>query len=253
MVVALTVKNEASIASYVCKLGTGDYVFCFFSTVSYRLEGPDCWGSRFPYLLKYLCDYGIVKYEDLEKLRWELRIIRTELRGFTVSQAVYDIGDLNAAIPWDIIPGEENNDLSQPWVIGRNDDSLFRVFEEQLDLAQKYRTALLLKAFHEKPNPKWFKKRGRNYWKELQNNIIDMRFPHPSAIELVLKSLSELYAIRKDSLPPETIIEFHCDIIGESHSQEELNAFSLALKEKIKVDTFRIIYFAEYPEEPKIV
>lgn len=129
---------------FSCYLGWGDMVYCFFSSVSYNLEGPGNWGKRFPRLLLDLCDHGVVENQHLDELQQELVVISRELQKFPLSAAVYDIEDLTLPIPWEVVPGEENNNLAQPWVTPRGEESYFTVIEEQIELAKREDTSLLL-------------------------------------------------------------------------------------------------------------
>lgn len=153
---------------FTYRLGWGDMVFCFFSSISYHLEGVGKWGSRFPRLLLDLCDHGVVAHEHLDELDKELGTIYRELQHFPVSAAVYDIADPSVPIPWETIPGEENNNLSQPWITPRGGTSYFTVFAEQIKRAKHDGSALLLIFPEETANRDtlWHRKeKGRNYWK----------------------------------------------------------------------------------------
>lgn len=163
----LLVSKAKGRAGLECRLGRGDYVFSFFSTVSYHLEGLGHWGERFPRLLLDLCDHGIVESEYLDDLRAELSIIQQELRAFSVKEAVYDIGDLRKPIPWELLPGADRHDLSMPWVTPRGADSFFDVFEENMRWAKKDGGALLLLYPLEESNRETLferKEKGRVYW-----------------------------------------------------------------------------------------
>lgn len=152
---------------FSCYLGWGDMVYCFFSSVSYNLEGPGNWGKRFPRLLLDLCDHGVVENQHLDELQQELVVIERELQQFPLSAAVYDIEDLTLPIPWEVIPGEENNNLAQPWVTPRGCRSYFTVFGEQIALAKREDTSLLLIFARETADRQtlWQRKeKGHDYW-----------------------------------------------------------------------------------------
>ena len=167
--VYLMVQNPER-AGYIVRLGWGDMVYCFFSTVSYHLEGVGHWGERFPRLLRDLCDHGIVENEHLQELQRELDQIPRELQKYPVSEAIYDIQNLSLPIPWEEIPkepGEEDINLAQPWVTPRGDSGYFTVFREQIQQAINEESPLLLifpfemgtKATLWQP-----KEKGHDYW-----------------------------------------------------------------------------------------
>ena len=154
-------------AGFISGLGTGDMVFSFFSSVSYNLEGKGRWGSRFPRLLLDLCDHGIIENEHLDEFQQELKIILYELEKYPLSAAVYDITDLSLPIPWEVIPGEENNNLAQPWVTPRSERSYFTVFWEYIACSKRENTSLLLIFPTETADLKtlWTRKnKGHDYW-----------------------------------------------------------------------------------------
>ena len=75
------------------RIGYGDFVYSFFSTVSYHLEGPGNWGKRFPRLLLDLCDGGLIKNENIGELENELKIIYKKFQKMPISDAIYDLED----------------------------------------------------------------------------------------------------------------------------------------------------------------
>ena len=164
--VYLMVKKPGN-AGYIVRLGWGDRVYCFFSTVSYHLEGVGHWGERFPRLLRDLCDHGIVENEHLEELQRELDQIPFELQKYPLSEAVYDIQNLSLPIPWEVIPGEENNNLAQPWVAPRSGRGYFTIFKELIQWAMEEETSLLLVFPFETETEATLwqpKEKGHDYW-----------------------------------------------------------------------------------------
>lgn len=71
----VNLRGSAGRGSVVSRIGYGDFVYSFFSTVSYHLEGQGNWGKRFPRLLLDLCDGGLVKNENIDELEDELKTI----------------------------------------------------------------------------------------------------------------------------------------------------------------------------------
>lgn len=148
-------------------LGYGEMVFCFFSSVSYHLEGPGNWGKRFPRLLLDLCDHGMVETEHLEELKAELDIVFRELQKFSILDAVYDIGDLSRPIPWELLPGAEKHNLAQAWVTPRSEASYYDHFMNVIADAQRRNAPVLMIYPHETGNRNTLfqrKEKGREYW-----------------------------------------------------------------------------------------
>jgi hypothetical protein len=146
-------------------LGHGDMIYCFFSNISFHLEGIGNWGRRFPILLLHLCDYGIVENEYLLELQKELDTIEKELKKYSIKEAIYDLKDLSKTIPWKTNPGAENDNLSQPWQTLRGNKSYFEIFREYISHALKNGFDIYLNMFLlpiEEISKREFK--GREYW-----------------------------------------------------------------------------------------
>lgn len=112
----MTVKLRVEYLIWV--LGEGDFVYSFFSTVSSLFE-PNGWGSRFRFLLKHLCDHGVVKYEDLDSFESEVILAKTLLNRHYVPEAVYDYEKPWLPIPFD--PTEyasDSNTLDHAYCVG---------------------------------------------------------------------------------------------------------------------------------------
>ncbi len=148
-------------------LENADFVFAFFSSISYHLEGMGNWGKRFPRLLLDLCDHGWVDCEDFDELSAELTVIRRELRRFSLDDAVCDIGDLSRTIPFERLPGTDWHDLSMPWVTILSAKPFFDLFEEAMQWARTEECPLLMVFPMEvlrKDTLRIRKRKGRDYW-----------------------------------------------------------------------------------------
>ncbi len=160
---------SAGKSSYIARIGYGDFVFSFFSTISYHFEGEGNWGRKFPRLLLDLCDHGLVLNQHLDELESELKIIYDKLKKLTVSEAIYDLEDLGKSIPKDLLPGDEEKveNLAQLWVTPRGNQIYFNIFSEMILTAKHCGGALALiyapESFDKdiliKP-----KNKGRKYW-----------------------------------------------------------------------------------------
>ena len=166
------------------RIGYGEIVFSFFSTVSYYLEGPGNWGKKFPRLLIDLCDNGLIKNRDLDDLWSELQIIYKEFEKMFLSNVIYDIEDLSKHMPSDLLPAGNDNveKLSQLWVTPRAGQIYLDTFKEAINNSKYFNGSLTLnyapeeifdKQLHIRP-----KNKGRKYWLDLiPPDIIYQRYP----------------------------------------------------------------------------
>ena len=169
--VNLTVWPEKSYGM-TARIGYGDFVFSFFSTVSYHLEGLGNWGKRFPRLLLDLCDHGLVEYEKLDELEIELKTIYNEFKKMSLSDAVYDIEDLSKPMPNDLLPRNDENveSLAQLWVTPRGNRIYLDIFTESINDAKQRNASVLLMYAPEsakKATMRMRKDKGRKYWLDM--------------------------------------------------------------------------------------
>lgn len=115
------------------KIGTGDFLHAFFSTIAYNLENKK-WGSRFPLLMNDLYHKTLSK-NDVDAAIEELKIIQTELEEYSPSMVVWDIEDLSKLPPWGDNIAERITDLSNYFYTSDGDD-LFAVFFKAFDAAK---------------------------------------------------------------------------------------------------------------------
>lgn len=121
------------------EIGSGDFLYSFFSTVACRLEGNH-WGKRFPKIMKELY-HGSLPHADIEEGIREMAVIREELRAFAPSQVVWDFDDLQKQPPWGDNISPEITDLSQYFVTGDGED-FFEVALDAMQEAKKRRVPL---------------------------------------------------------------------------------------------------------------
>ncbi len=158
--------------SYAARIGYGDFVYSFFSTVSYRLEGPGNWGKRFPRLLLDLCDGGLVKNENLNELEAELKTIYKEFEKMPLSDVIYDMEDLSKPMSNDLMPSEDEDvkNLAQLWVTPRGRRVYLEAFGEQISFAKHCDGSLVLMYAPETIDKQiWIrpKAKGREYWLDM--------------------------------------------------------------------------------------
>lgn len=157
---------------YVARIGYGDFVYSFFSTVSYHLEGQGNWGKRFPRLLLDLCDGGLVKNEDINELEDELKIIYSEFQKMPLTDAIYDLENLSKPMPKDLLPSANENvtSLAQLWVTPRGARIYLETFNEQISFAKHCRGSIVLMYSPESCDRQiWIrpKDKGRKYWLDM--------------------------------------------------------------------------------------
>lgn len=128
---------------YWYQIGAGDFLYSFFSTVAYHLEGGK-WGKRFPVIMKKLYQ-GELKKKDVDKAIKELEIIRKELQSFTPDQVIWDIEDLSKQPPWGSDISEEITDLSNYYVTSDGEDFI-SVFMDALETAKEVGVGVEIKS-----------------------------------------------------------------------------------------------------------
>nr|WP_286672474.1 Imm70 family immunity protein [Cohnella hashimotonis] len=79
------------------EIGSGDFLHCFFSTISYRLE-PNGWGSKYPFMMKKLYHEDMEKKYNLQLLE-EVKAIQNSW-SISPDDVVWDIEDLSKQPPW---------------------------------------------------------------------------------------------------------------------------------------------------------
>lgn len=121
------------------EIGHGDFLYAFFSTVAYHLEGND-WGSRFPMIMNELYQ-GKLRNEALDEAILELSDIKNELAAFPPDQIIWDIEDLTKQPPWGDNISSEITSLANYFVTSDGVDFL-DMFSHALQKAKKLHTDL---------------------------------------------------------------------------------------------------------------
>jgi hypothetical protein len=115
------------------EIGSGNFLHCFFSTVSASLE-PGGWGSRFPPVMNRMYQ-GQLPATEIPKTRIELDTIRRELAAFPPSAVVWDIEDRSQQPPWGDNISPEITSLANYFVTSDGKE-LFEVLLAALDEAE---------------------------------------------------------------------------------------------------------------------
>ena len=128
---------------YWYQIGTGDFLFAFFSTVSSNLENK-IWGSRFPTIMRQLYQ-GKIEDANISKAIEELKIIKEELKQFSPDKVVWDIEDLSKQPPWGKNVSKDITDLSNYFVTSDGNDFL-TVFSHALEKAKEVNAEIVIKS-----------------------------------------------------------------------------------------------------------
>ncbi len=115
-------------------IGDGEFVYSFFSTISYNLEESQ-WGSKYPYVMNKLYQ-GSVEYSDLQNIEREIKEIREGFKLFSPKKVIWSIEDLNKQPPWGNDISEEILDLSTYFVTCEGQD-LFEIILTALENAKE--------------------------------------------------------------------------------------------------------------------
>ena len=113
------------------KIGTGDFLHCFFSTIAYRLENNK-WGSRFPTLMNKLYNDGGINHTECKTVLDELSVIKKELSTFLPDKVIWDIDNLSQQPPWKDNVADRITSLANYFWTSDGKD-LFEVFEKALN------------------------------------------------------------------------------------------------------------------------
>ena len=116
---------------YFYEIGSGDFLFSFFSTVAHNLEGRK-WGSRFPVIMKKVYS-GQAEVELIDRAIEELNTIKKELKDFSPDKVVWDIEDMSAQPPWGDDISDDITDLSNYFVTSDGEDFITVFMNALLD------------------------------------------------------------------------------------------------------------------------
>ncbi len=119
---------------YWYHIGNDDFLFSFFSTIAYNLEGKN-WGSRFPLIMNHLFK-GKLTVDKIEGAIKELETIQTELARCTPESVIWDIEDLSKQPPWGKSISKDITDLSDYFITG-DGNTLIAVLFDALYQAKK--------------------------------------------------------------------------------------------------------------------
>ena len=131
------------VSYYWYQIGTGDFLYAFFSTISGNLENK-IWGSRFPTIMTELYQ-GKIDNANIAKAQEELKIIKEELKQLSPDKIVWDIDDMSKQPPWGKNIGNEITDLSNYFVTNEGKDFI-TLFWNALNKAMELNADLEIKS-----------------------------------------------------------------------------------------------------------
>lgn len=105
---------------YWYQIGTGDFLYSFFSTIAFKLETGK-WGSKYPYIMNELYN-GNLQKDHIAMAMKELDVIVSELKKFPPSEVVWDFEDLSKQPPWGNKISSDITDLSNYFVTSDGED-----------------------------------------------------------------------------------------------------------------------------------
>ena len=240
-------------------LGDGNFLYSFFSTVSKLLE-PKGWGTKFPYLLRYLCDYGVVKYEDVDKLKKEVLFIKYMLRQYNLTQAVYDYKYPELEIPFGKTEFyDENANLDDGFCVGEEKygyKPITTIILQSIVDSHWKKTLIELTTFHphgHREREGLYEKRGREFLKNeypfMYGNItgeIDKKieyFTQPNVTESLKKNYERQLAKLKHKVP--ITYSWYIDNGVDTYTKEEYEKFETIFKQILQTDNIKFVYVDE--------
>lgn len=119
---------------YWYQIGSGDFLFSFFSTVAYHLENQK-WGSKFPIIMNELYQ-GELNSSHISAAINELKQIKQELANLPPDKIIWDIENLAAQPPWGTNISSDITNLSNYFVTSDGEDFI-TIFNRALEKAEK--------------------------------------------------------------------------------------------------------------------
>lgn len=123
-------------------IGTGSFLYCFFSTVCYNLENSN-WGSQYPYIMNDLYQNQLLP-ENIEKAELELESIYLAFTKYSIDKVVWSMEDLSQNPPWANNIADRITNLSNYFYTSDGKD-LFQVFRQSMNTAKEINKPLLIR------------------------------------------------------------------------------------------------------------
>lgn len=124
---------------YWYQIGSGDFLFSFFSTVAYNLENQK-WGSKFPVIMNKLYQGELNSSYILEAIN-ELEQRKQGLSKLTPDKVIWDIENLSVQPPWGTNISDNITNLSNYFVTSDGEDFI-TIFNRALKKAEELNCGL---------------------------------------------------------------------------------------------------------------
>ena len=122
------------VGSITDEVGTSDFLYAFFSTISGNLE-PDGWGTKYPILINKLYQ-GTLTSLEAEKAIVELNIIKKDLSNIPPSKVIWDIENKSKKPPWGNKTSKEITSLANYFVTSTGRDFILTLQEALEDATE---------------------------------------------------------------------------------------------------------------------
>ncbi|RWW96715.1 Imm70 family immunity protein [Flavobacterium cerinum] len=125
------------------KVGTGDLLHSFFSSIAYNLE-DNKWGAKFPFIMKELYAKEL-SVEDIPQAVKEINLIRETFKDYAPNCVIWDIENLEKRPPWGDDIAAHITSLSNYFHTSEGQD-LFETFLKALETAAIIKKVLKIKS-----------------------------------------------------------------------------------------------------------
>lgn len=125
------------------KIGTGDFLHSFFSSIAYHLE-DNKWGAKFPFVMNDLYAREL-SVEDIPEALKEIKSIRELFREFSPNEVIWDIENLEKRPPWGDDIAVSITSLANYFYTSDGED-LFETFLKALETAAKVKKVITIKS-----------------------------------------------------------------------------------------------------------
>lgn len=125
------------------KIGTGNFLHAFFSTIAYHLEDKH-WGRKYPFLMKELY-HGELSPDKIPNAEKELAEIRAIFKEYAPNCVIWDIDNLEIQPPWGDAIADRITSLSNYFYTSDGED-IFDLFIRAFDDAKQIKQGINIKS-----------------------------------------------------------------------------------------------------------
>jgi len=131
------------VAPIFYKVGSGDFLNSFFSTIYIKLEHSD-WGSKYPIVMNDLYN-GVIDKKKTSKALTELENLKKGFALLSPEEIVWDFENLKASPPWGADISSDITDLSN-YFITSDGDNLLDVLKKALNASIEIDADLVIRS-----------------------------------------------------------------------------------------------------------